>query len=84
MTPPTITVVSDLDSGVHQLMASSYGMTGAAGPRLFRREPWPRIRFEHEHLNLAQADAETLQKYIDETWTVKKISKAQARKMGAD
>lgn len=80
MTPPRITIASDF--GSHTLMAESYGYIAAAGPRLFRKEPHPRIAFQHEDLNLAQADAKTLQEYINETWTVKKISKAKLRKMG--
>ncbi len=83
MTAPTITVLSDLDSGYHTLMADSYGMTAAAGPRLFRKEPWPRIKFQHEELNLAQADAKILQDYINETWGTK-INKTKLRKQGAD
>lgn len=75
---PIITIHTDLESGIHMLMAESFGMTGAAGPRLFRREPWPRIAFQHEHLNLAEADAETLRQYIDETWG-EKINKKKVR-----
>ena len=80
---PVITIQSDLDSGLHTLMAESYGYTAAAGPRLFKREPYPRIRFQHEHLNLAQADMKTLQDYIDEAWGAK-INKSKARKAGED
>lgn len=80
MIPPTIEVVCDFDTGLYQLIATSYGMTGAAGPRLFRREPHPRIKFQHEDLNLAEADAVTLRKYIEETWTQKKMSKKQLQK----
>lgn len=75
---PTITIATDFESGLHHLMAESFGMIGAAGPRLFRREPWPKIKFQHEDLNLAESDAQTLREYIDATWG-EKINKKKQR-----
>ncbi len=81
MTPPTISISTDFESGLHHLIAESYGYSAAAGPRLFRREPFPQIKFQHDDLDLAQADAKTLQDYINETWSGK-TQKSAAQKIG--
>jgi hypothetical protein len=76
---PIISVEGSGDSW--RIMASSYGSTGAAGPRLFRAEPWPKIEFQHTSEADAKRDAAELVRYIDSTWP-KKISKDKLRRQG--
>lgn len=64
-----------------QIMATSYGTTQPAGARLFRAEPWPKIKFVHTTEDAARADAQTLIKYISDTWP-KKISRDKLRRGG--
>lgn len=80
---PTITISLDLDTGVYTLMASSYGYTMPAGPRLFRAPPHPAIKFVHDTESAAEADAVKLRQHIAERWG-KTVSKKKARQAGAD
>lgn len=65
---PKISVAFDADTGLYDLMATSYGMTMPAGPRLFRSAPTPDIEFHHYTEESANRDASALQDYIDTVW----------------
>ena len=64
-TPPTITVLSDLDSGEHRLMATSHVKTEPAGDRLFRGGEFPVVRYVHDSAETAEHDRAALQAYCD-------------------
>ena len=81
---PTITVSQDMDSGLFELYATSYGRTVIAGPRLFRAPPHPEIRFAHETHEGAAEAAQLLTAYLDSLGQRKGPSKAKLRKLGAD
>ena len=68
MTKPVITVAFDVEGMVHRLFATSYRSTEPAGERLFHSPPFPEIKFEHETVEAAQADAAKLTAYIERTW----------------
>lgn len=70
--PPAIHVEFDLDSESYVLMATNHGRTATAGERLFRGEPWPRIRFAHETQAAAEKDAAVLRAYLAECATGKR------------
>lgn len=72
-----------LDDEGFRIYATSYGRTAPAGPRLFRAPPWPNISFISDMLAEGEANLAALQHYLD-ALPVKKVSKAKARKMGAD
>ena len=84
MTKPTITISEDFDTGMWTIMATSYGQTMPAGPRLFRAPPHPDILFQHDTEAAALHDAAELRKYIADSWPKKEMSKAKIRKQGAD
>lgn len=78
----SIPVISVEGSGDNwQIMATSYGSTTPAGQRLFRAEPWPKIKFQHTSEADARRDAGELVRYIDSTWP-KKISRDKLRRGG--
>ena len=81
---PTISVQFDFDDGAYVLMATSYGRTQPAGPRLFRAAPHPDIAFAHPTEEAAEADAQKLRAYLDSLGQRKGPSKAKLRKLGAD
>lgn len=82
MTKPIITVAEDFDTGLFTLMATSYGRTEVAGPRLFRAPPHPAICFEHVTEADAIRDAQLLRDYLDAAWPKKAMSKAVLRRGG--
>lgn len=82
MTKPTITILEDLDSGEFLLMATSYGQTMPAGPRLFRAPPHPDIKFTHADHAVATNHMMKLQQYINDCWPKKAMSKAKMRRGG--
>lgn len=63
-TPPDISVAFDMDECEHVLMATSHSRTSIAGERIFRAEPWPKIRFRHPTAEEAERDAATLRLYL--------------------
>ena len=81
---PVITVSQDMDSGLFELYATSYGRTVIAGPRLFRATPHPEIAFAHTTQESAEADAGKLRAYLDSLGQRKGPSKAALRRQGAD
>ncbi len=81
---PTISVAYDLDTGLHEIIAMSYGRASPAGPRLFRAPPHPEIRWSHDTPEAAEADAQKLRAYLDSLTQRKGPSKAALRKLGAD
>ncbi len=81
-TPPIISVESANDR--YSLVATSYGQTMPAGPRLFRAPPWPDIAFEHDNEAAASHDAGLLQRYLDEVHAKRGPSRKAVRAAGAD
>ena len=81
---PTITVSQDMDSGLFELYATSYGRTVVAGPRLFRAPPHPDIRWQHDTAEEAATAAATLTRYLEGLQARKGPSKRLLRKLGAD
>lgn len=77
---PNISVAEELDTGEFILLATSYGMTEVAGPRLFKAPPHPDIKFRHTDERAANHDADLLQQYIREYWPKKAESKAAIKK----
>lgn len=80
---PVITVAQDFDTGECRLMATSFGMTAPAGPRLFRAPPHPDIQFTHSDPESAERDAEKLRAHMADKWSVGANNK-KSRMMGAD
>jgi len=80
---PIIGVELDIDTEEYTLTVTSYGFTSPAGQRLFKAPPYPDIQFKHSTRDAAQTDAVKLQKYIDEKWPKREMSKSKARKEGA-
>jgi len=74
-TPPTITVIFDLDEDAHVLMATGRGGTVIAGERILRAEPWPSVKFRHDAAESAEADAATLRAYLAECASGKRVEK---------
>ena len=62
---PILTVSLDPDRG-YIILATSYGATEPAGPRLFRGEPWPRLLESYDSEAEAEADAAELRKYLEQ------------------
>ncbi len=81
---PQISVAYDLDTGLHEIVATSYGRASPAGPRLFRAPPHPEIAFAHDTPEAAEADAQKLRAYLDSLGMRKGPSKSALRKLGAD
>lgn len=81
-TPPAIHVEFDLETEAHVLMATNHGRTATAGERLFRGEPWPKVRFSHETEAAALRDAATLRAYLAECASGKRKEAVAA--IGAD
>ncbi len=81
---PQISTAFDMDEGQHVIMASSYGQTMPAGPRLFRSPPYPDIRFSHDNQADAERDARKLREYLEGVASKRGPSKAKLRKSGAD
>lgn len=75
-TPPLISISEDLDSGELTLMATSYGQTMPAGPRLFRGYPHPGVRFTHSEYAAAERDAAALRTYLAECASGKRKDRA--------
>ena len=67
---PKITVSLDEEIDEWILLATSYGSTTPAGPRLFRADP-PAVQFAHAERADAERDAAVLQKYLDAVWQKK-------------
>lgn len=65
---PQISLSFDSDSGEWVLMATSYHQTAPAGPRLFRAEPHPDVKWSHEDRGAAEKDAATLKAYLERVW----------------
>lgn len=85
MTPPTITIQQDLDTGEFRLMAESYGRTNPAGDRLLhvgKGQAWPAIRYACDTEEAAERNAVMLRNHIA-SWG-KSASKAQVRKAGGE
>ena len=82
--PPIITVAHDFDEGVYVLMATSHHSTEPAGERLFRAEPWPRIRFSHTSEQAAEKDASVLRAYLADCASGKRKDKAPTVSVGRD
>lgn len=60
-----ISTTFDPEDGVYRLMVSDGKLSNApAGPRLFRAEPHPDIRFEHATREEAETDAAKLRAYL--------------------
>jgi hypothetical protein len=64
--PPAISVAYDMESDRHVLVATNYGRSAIAGPRIFRAEPWPNVIFYHDSQDAAERDAATLRSYLDD------------------
>jgi hypothetical protein len=61
----TISVLYDFDADRYVLMASDGRLRPApAGPRLFRAEPWPEVKWQHETQEAAEADAGKVRVYL--------------------
>ena len=75
-----ITVQHDFDTEEYVLYATSYSRTAICGERLFRGYPRPDIKFRHATREQAEADAATLQTYLDNP---PKKSRVVKRKVGA-
>lgn len=67
---PKITLDFDWSTAEHVLIATSFGMTSPAGPRLFRGGMKPDIGFRSTDEAEARKWAEILQKYLDEHFKV--------------
>jgi hypothetical protein len=75
----TILIEHDFDRDSYMLLCASHGLPPMpAGPRLFRAQPHPRIKFEHETLADAEKDAQVLRDYIS-SLPAKKESKMTLR-----
>lgn len=83
MTPPRIFVQFDPEAECFNLMAESYNQVVPAGPRLFRGPPHPAVRFTHESLSQAEADARAMRTYLAGIGDTKSESKKKARAKGA-
>ena len=64
MSAPIITVAFSAETEEHVLMATSYGRTDVAGPRILRAAPHPNIAWRHTDETQAAADAKKLQQYL--------------------
>jgi hypothetical protein len=85
MTPPTITIQFDLDSGTHTLMAESYGRVNPAGDRLLhvaKGQPYPDIKYKCDTQEEAEKNAAMLRQHIA-GWG-KAASKQKVRAAGAE
>lgn len=83
-TPPTISVISDLDTGSFDLYASSYGQTMPCGPRLFRASPFPAIAFSHTNQEDAEKDAATLRAYLEDCASGRRKDRGNGVAVGKD
>lgn len=79
---PRIFIQLDTESGEFDLMCESHNRTMPAGPRLFRAPPHPRIKFHHETMRDAEADAAEMRTYLAHIET-RRPSKTEARKISA-
>lgn len=64
--PPAISIAYDMETDSHILMATSHARTAIVGPRIFRAEPWPAVKFSHATQADAERDAATLRGYLEE------------------
>lgn len=56
----------DPEDGCYRLMVADARLaTAPAGPRLFKAEPHPQIKFEHATREEAEIDAAILRAYLD-------------------
>lgn len=76
-TPPEISVAYDMETDSHILMATSHARTAIVGPRIFRAEPWPAVKFSHATQESAERDAATLRGYLEECASGKRREKEQ-------
>jgi hypothetical protein len=60
-----MTITAEPTATGYVLYADGLGGKSIAGPRLFRGEPWPEIKWSHETKEGAERDAAVLQKYLD-------------------
>jgi len=65
MSAPAISVVFDFGSEEYVLMATSYGRSSPAGPRILRAAPHPDVQWRHIDEASAEADAKKLRAYFD-------------------
>ena len=79
---PRITVQFDPENDHFALMAECHNANVPAGPRLFRAPPHPRIKFNHDTKAAADADADSLRRYLG-ALTLTKNKNPKARKEGA-
>lgn len=77
-TPPQITV--EPLANQFAICATNHGRMALAGERIFRAEPWPRIKFLHDDRATADADATTLRIYLNECATGKRKDTPQTRR----
>jgi hypothetical protein len=75
-----ITVHEDFDTGDFCLYATNHARTAICGERIFRGYPRPDVKFRHATREAAEADAATLQNYLDNP---PKKSRTVKRKVGA-
>lgn len=77
---PRIFISFDVEADSYDLMCESHGRTAPAGPRLFRAPPHPQIKFHHETMAEAEADARQMRSYLGALST-RRPSKNEVRKI---
>lgn len=80
---PQVSVALDMDSGQFRLYAQcKHGGTDVAGPRLFRAQPWPEVKWSSATQEAAAVEARKLQAYLDAVYASKGPSKKKLREHG--
>ncbi len=80
--PPEISVAYDMDTDRHVLMATNHQRTAIAGPRIFRAEPWPEVRFSCATQDEAENQAATLRLYLDDCASGKRKDRNEPTRRG--
>lgn len=78
--PVTISVAFSSDTEEHVIMATSYGRTSEAGPRILRGGQHPDVKWRHPTEDSAEADAAKLRAYFASLG--KAPSRTQVRQAG--
>lgn len=81
MTAPIITPCLE-DSGLFRLYARTRFGLDVAGPRLFRAPPFPEVAWESDTEDEANAQARTLQLYLNDVYARRGPSKTKLREQG--